>query len=159
MSTISLNFNDIGKNFIFLRKKGINQFKWGYPFVLIFTLFVGVVKLGTSLLAIFLYFTVAPVHVITIYKWYFEPKKILKYLITNIEFTEKEILYSNGNVVFLPDKIQKRNGLQIFETIIYKYYILEFNSRKYYLIPDFFDDFNSIENRVINSSSKFQNKK
>lgn len=148
MNTISLNFNDNGKNFISLRKKGINQFKRGYPFVLIFTLFVGVVKLGTSLLAISLYFTAAPIHVITIYKWYFEPKKIIESLIDRIEFTENDTYYFSGESIIVPNKVYENYGLQIFDTKIEKCYIIESESKKYYLIPDFFDDFTLIENRI-----------
>jgi hypothetical protein len=132
-----------------MRKRDIKNFKIYFPLLVLFSVVSGFAKLGgITFYAFVVICTTIPVLMLCLFKGYIEPSKILKNLIQNIEFTENDIYYSNGEVVFTPNKVHKKFGLRIFETNIKKYYILEFEAKKYYLIPDFFENFNLTENRI-----------
>jgi hypothetical protein len=148
MHTTSLIFNDNGKSFVSIKKKVVYYFKFFYLFTVISAVIVVFLTFGVSLQAFLSFSMMMLVFFFVMNKSYIQPKKIIESLIDRIEFTENDIHYSNGEALIIPNKVYAKNELQIFDTKIEKYLILESGSKKYYIIPDFFDDFTLIENRI-----------
>ena len=89
-----------------------------------------------------------PVFFIGLYNAAIKPKRILKNIIVKIEINgDNNIFYSSTNS-FKSSKIKRKNNLHIFNVSFLEYYTELFKSDEYYIIPEFFDNFKTVENNL-----------
>jgi len=77
-----------------------------------------------------------------------KPKKIIQNLIIKIELYDGEVLLFTEEKNIKSIHIKSKSNLQIFETTFLKYYTANFNSKEYYIIPEFFDNFKTVESNL-----------
>lgn len=143
-----LELNDFGSWFLSEYKKRRNQSYFVFPLLLGITVFIGLARLGTSKSAIIIIVSLFPAFMARFYQNFIKAPKIIKNLIRKIEINQNEVKYFNQDSSFSTSKIKTKYEFKFFNINIIKYYILYYESEKYYLIPDFFDDFNVLEENI-----------
>lgn len=145
----SFLINETGKDFILLRRRKINQFKFILPILVLLSIIAGLIKLGVSAYSIPIILLTFPVLGIALYKGVLEPQKIISKLIIRIEIVNSETLFFVDGKSFKSNIIKKKYGLNVFESSFKEYYTIMSNSTEYYLIPDFFDNIKEVEKNLI----------
>jgi hypothetical protein len=140
--------NSKGKKFIELRKKKIKEFAYIFPILFLFTIGAGIIKLGFSSYSITIIILTIPILLIAIKKGISEPKKFVNNLIIKIELHQEEVLLISKEGPISSNEIKLKKNLQLFETTFHKYYIVYFNNIEYYIIPEFFDNFENMEKKL-----------
>jgi hypothetical protein len=152
MKTIEINKK--GEEFIANRSKQVKQTMYIFPIFLILSICVGVFKLGFSEISIFFILLTFPVFFIGLYNAAIKPNKILKNIINKINIDDDKIIFYSTSSIFKPSIPKRKGNLNVFNVTFLEYYTEKFNSEEYYLIPDFFDDFNIIETKLKLSSNR-----
>jgi len=138
----TFNFNQNGFNFIRSTRRSILNGFLTFPIVLFLAIFAGYIKLGgISKYSIIVFALLLPVLILQIYKQSLEPRKIINKLITKVEFGENIISCSleKGSINTSCSNFKKIE-LKIFATTLQEVFTFEFHGRKYYLVPEFFED-------------------
>ena len=143
----TLKINKKGQEFIKLRKYKIKQFIYIFPALILLSIFSGIVKLGFSSYSILPILLTFPILIIVFKVGVINPKKFVRNLIIKMEFEDGDLFFftEEESIKSLNFKLQR--NLQIFESTFEDCYIVNFKSKEYYLIPDFFENFELVKNQ------------
>lgn len=125
------------------KKIYIGRLIYIFSLTYIVLLFIEILVLGFNIFEFLMIFSLILFFLGLMIKYVFKPNYILKNLIRKISFEDNRFIFHNELTSFTPERIEKKFGFNLYNTNANIYYILYFDSKKYYLVPDFYDEFNS----------------
>lgn len=144
----SILINTKGQEYIEIWKKRSKQFMFIFPILVLFVIIAGIGKLGFSALSIVAILLVFPVLFIALFSGAIKPQKVAQGIIVKIEWNQDQILVYTEDICLSLKKVESKRNLQVFDKMFLKYYSVFVDSKEYYIIPEFFDDFEMFEKRL-----------
>lgn len=140
--------NKIGENFIEKIKKETRRIIYVLPPLLAFLTISGFVKLGFSAFSILAIILTYPVLIIGFFTGVIKPRKIIKNLVNVVESNPNGLTFYSEKGAINSNRIERKRHLQVFQSSFNYYFVFTIGKDKYYLIPEFFDDFKLFEDRI-----------